>query len=150
MNFKQPRLQFYHRKEDGTGALMIMELYPAYGTQCGYIRAIIAPQADVTYESGFDWQKRVQINLGTTDLIEILAVLTGKEEMLPNGAIITENEDKVYQVTFDALADGEFDFSLCYKTAGTCLFQDFVLTRAEGDGLRAIIEGCLHIVAFGK
>ncbi len=81
----QGRLAFYHPNQTGKGSAVRFELRPARRGREGYMFAELARQKSAASRQNgaiqgatFDWENRVAVKLGFTDVCALLTVLEGR------------------------------------------------------------------------
>ena len=88
----RPKLALYHPNARGTGSAVRLELLPATDDAEGCIMLTIAGQSAVgdrraptpTY-ARFDWENKIVVKLGFTDLCQMLQVFRGECESIGDG-----------------------------------------------------------------
>jgi hypothetical protein len=86
------RLAFYHPTSGGSGAAARLEFHPARPDRDGCFFLEMARQKTVAARDGqnrqaatFDWEKKLTVKLGLSDVCSLLLVLDGRCEQLGNG-----------------------------------------------------------------
>lgn len=156
------RLAFYHPTAAGTGAAVRFELRPARRGREGYVFAELAAQKTVAVRSGgnrqgatFDWQARVAVKLGFSDVCALLSVLEGRSASAGGDkGLFHQTDDATTMIGFRRQEE---------PTAGYCLEVSrkakggdaaepvrlrIVVSDAEGCGLRHVLGAAAFHLCF--
>ena len=151
----KPRVCFYHPNARGTGSALRLEPHVARkpGERCDGFFLEMAPQKTLSSrEDGhgkpatFDWEKKITVKLGFTDICELLAVLEGKSEQAggKRDGLYHQNGRTNTLIRMAAHEAGGCAISLSRKAAGEqeASRVGTVLSLPESLGLR-------HVLTFG-
>ena len=155
----RPKLALYHPNARGTGSAVRLELLPATDDAEGCIMLTIAGQSAVgdrraptpTY-ARFDWENKIVVKLGFTDLCQILQVFRGECESLGDGlGLVHISTSGTTKIVLRHLLEPRCGYSLeVYRTSGQGDSNGRVfLSPNEALGLSAAIEGSLSVICFG-
>jgi len=156
----QPRLAFYHPTSSGGGAAMRLEFHPARPDRDGCFFLEMARQKSLAgrNESGrqaatFDWEEKITVKLGFTDVCGLLLVLEGRCEQAGGGRGLfhdTPEGSTVINLRHNAEPAGyALELSRKLKQAGAEPQRlRVVLTEAEALGLRAVFQSALFYLVF--
>lgn len=160
----RPRLIFYHPSPKGTGAALQLDLRLNGAGEdrydCFFLEMANQKQAAAEGEKGrrhasFDWEKKVTVKMGFSDVCELLTVLEGRREQAGNGqqGMYHQTTDTNTLISFRRSAEqGTYLLNVSKrKSDGAQLFKGFIaLSEAEAVGLRAVFQSSLVLLAFGR
>lgn len=162
MNEKySPALAFFHPNPKGTGSAIKFELKPASANQEGAIMVTGMNQQTIGDLRGqnpvypkFNWDNRIVVKLGFTDLSKMLEVLRGVRESLNDGAGICHTVlgcNTRISLTHSTLVDSEYVFELYRYWNNKEEERSFriVFESFEAIGIEAAITGAMIFVSFG-
>ncbi|MBP5319417.1 MAG: hypothetical protein J6334_00395 [Kiritimatiellae bacterium] len=160
----RPRLSFYHPNGKGTGSAIQFERIPAQGDREGGIFMRLALQKTVATGSRhdgtrqhatFDWQNRLIVKLGFTDLCAMLMVLIGRFETIAEGKGLF-HDSKSHITTINLTRQIEpvpgliLEVSRRSKTEpATSQRIRMLISESEALGLRLVFEQSLSVITFG-
>ncbi|HAS81086.1 MAG TPA: hypothetical protein DCS43_00015 [Verrucomicrobia bacterium] len=156
------RLAFYHPTSTGRGAAVRFELHPARRGHDGYMFAEIAAQKTLASRSTagikgatFDWDAKIGMKLGITDVCALLAVLEGKTASAGGEKGLFHQSTSASTVIgfrrVDAPSEGFcLEVSRKEKQAGATdpVRLRVVLSEAEGIGLRQVLAASIFHLCF--
>ena len=155
------RLAFYHPNSAGHGCAVRFELRPARRGREGYIFAELARQKSMVQQQNgarqaatFDWEARVAIKLGLTDVCAMLAVLEGRSTAAGGDKGLFHQTDVATTViTFrrveEPFAGYAFEVSRKERRAGAEAIRLRIgLSEAEGCGLRQVFADAIFHLCF--
>lgn len=162
MNEKyNPSLAFFHPNPKGTGSAVKFELKPALANQEGAIMVTGMNQQTIGDLRGqtpvypkFNWDDRIVVKLGFTDLSKMLEVLRGVRESLNDGNGICHTVlgcNTRICLTHSTLVDSEYVFELYRHWNNKEEERSFriVFESFEAIGIEAAITGAMIFVSFG-
>lgn len=148
-DFTEP-LTLYHPTSKGTGAALRLD--PSInGRGCFFLEMATQKPASETGgtrpgQARFEWENKITVKLGFTDVCEFLAVLEGKSEKAGNSdkGLFHKNGGTNTMIRFESHESGGYAVSLSRKTGGsdqpTRIWT--ILSPIEAIGFR-------HILATG-
>jgi hypothetical protein len=156
-------LAFYHPNSSGSGSAVRFELKPAVGNREGCFFMDMARQRTSGGRDGnggrraatFDWQQKVTVKLGVSDVCSLLLVLRGRQEEAGNGkGLFHDTRDATTVIRlrrggtqFQGIA---LDVSRKAKRGeGEPVRIRIVLTEAEALGLETIFEHSMLLLVYG-
>lgn len=162
MNEKyNPSLAFFHPNPKGTGSAIKLELKPAKGNSEGAIMVTGMNQQTIGDMRGqspiyprFNWDDRIIVKLGFTDLSKILQVLRGECESLNDGVGICHTIlgcntriNLIHKMTDESEYVFEMNRTWNQNKEDRCF--SIVFTAHEAVGMEAAISGAMVYVSFG-
>ena len=156
------RLMFYHPTNSGGGAAMRLELrfnrpgedrYDCFFLELAAQQKQNAPPADGgVVHASFDWQNKLTVKLGFTDICEMLMVLEGKYEKVGGGrnGLFHRNGTTSTIINMQKSEKGGICLGLSQKPDGQGEPRriQMVLNDAESTGLRCVFQTGLFFLAF--
>ena len=155
-----PRLAFYHANAKGTGCAVQLSLHPAHGCVEGSIRIHLANQKTVGRRAGgtpqfptFDWENKIVVKLGFTDLAKFLQVFRGECESIDGGHGLYHRTAKgMTNITLRHLVEPTPGYVLCVSvkpTVGDETRAQTFFTSAEARGLCEAMSASVRCVGLG-
>ncbi|MEI8243229.1 MAG: hypothetical protein WCI17_08190 [bacterium] len=158
------RLAFYHPTQSGGGAAARLDFHPARPDRDGCFFLEMARQKTLAAHTGngrqaatFDWENKITVKLGLTDVCSLLLVLEGKCEQAGNGRgglfHDTPEANTVINLRHQAAPAAGFALEISRKPKradGELQRTRVVLTEGEGIGLRCVFQGAIHSLVFGN
>ena len=157
----RPRLAFYHPNGKCTGGAVAFELSPAAGREEGGVFMTMVSQLTVgdrrapepTFPT-FDWENRITVFLGFSDLCKLLQVLRGECESLENGKGVFHQSSRFNtKITFRHLVEPVQGYSLEVfrsEIKGQGEWRSHILISPwEAVGLAEALAGAMTYVSFG-
>ena len=156
----RPKLALYHPNARGTGSAVRFELLPAVDDAEGCIMLTIAGQSAVgdrraptpTY-ARFDWENKIVVKLGFTDLCQMLQVFRGECESIGDGqGLVHRAKCGLTRITLRHLVEPIVGYSLdLYRTmpGGQETSSRFFFSPAEALGLTEAVSGSMAVICFG-
>ena len=155
-------LSFYHPNAAGNGSAVRFELKPAIGNREGCFFMELASQrtsatrgADGTRQAAtFDWQNKLTVKLGVTDICSLMLVLRGVQAAAGNGkGLYHDTADTSTVIRFHHGGDLNgygLEVSRKAKRDGTEAVRiRLVLTESEALGLSMIFEQAMMLLVYG-
>lgn len=162
MNEKyNPSLAFYHPNPKGTGSAIKFELKPAQADSEGAIMVTGVNQLTIGDMRGrtpiyprFNWDDRIVVKLGFSDLSKILQVLRGEYEALNDGQGICHtsmgcNTRINLMHTTDIDSEYVFEMDRCWNQKDEERSFRIAFRAHEAVGVEAAITGAMVFVSFG-
>lgn len=157
----RPRLAFYHPNPKCTGGAAAFELLPAEGREEGGVFVTLVSQLTVgnrhapepTFPT-FDWENRITVFLGFSDLCRMLQVLRGECESLENGkGVFHQTSSYNTKIMFRHMVEPVQGYSLeVYRSEikGDGEWRAHILlSNWEALGLAETLSGSMAYVSFG-
>jgi len=155
-------LAFYHPTGNGNGSAVRFELRPARRGREGCIFAEIAPQKTRAVRdpgqkrpATFDWQARIVVKLGLSDLCAMMSVLEGREDSAGGErGLFHQSADATTVIGFrrvtEPLAGYVFEVSRKMRTqnAPDPVRLRIVLGENEACALRHVLAGSFFHLCF--
>ena len=156
------RMAFYHPNQAGHGCAVQFELRPARRGREGYVFAELAHQKSMTQRqkgalkgATFDWETRVAVKLGLTDVCAMLAVLEGRSAAAGGDkGLFHQTEVATTVIAFKRVeqpfAGYAFEVSRKEKnrTDAEAVRLRIGLSEAEGCGLRQVFAAAIFHLCF--
>lgn len=152
---------FYHPNAESTGA--VMRLQPKTdrdgGLRCECFFMDMAPQKtapsrteDGFVPASFDWENRITVKLGFTDICEILAVLADRVERVGGrrDGLYHQSGSMNTIIRFKKHEDGGYIVGLSRRNGGDDDGQriSIVLSEIEAIGVRHVLEAGLFYMSL--
>ena len=158
------RLAFYHPTQAGTGAVARLEFHPASAARDGCFFLELARQKTVPSRNDhgrqaatFDWESKVTVKLGLTDICSLLLVLEGRCEQAGNGrgGIFHDTAGCNTVINLRRQSEPAAGYALEVsrkQKQGDSEVQRLrvVLTEAEAIGLRSVFQASIFPLVFGS
>lgn len=156
------RLAFYHPNQAGQGCAARFEVRPARRGRDGYVFAEVARQKSMAQRQNgalqgatFDWETRVAVKLGLTDVCAMLAVLEGRCAAAGGDkGLFHQTEAASTVITFKRIeqpfAGYAFEVSRKEKNreGAEAVRLRIGLSEAEGCGLRQVFAAAVFHLCF--
>ena len=155
-------LAFYHPGSTGNGSAVRFELKPALGSREGCFFMELARQKTAASRDGngarraatFDWEGKLTVKLGVTDVCSLLLVLRGRQEEAGNGKGLFH--DTAEATTVIRLRRGADLQGIALEVSRKAKRGEaepvrlrLVLTEAEALGLELLFEQSMLLIVCG-
>ena len=159
---RDQRVAFYHPTAKGDGSALRLE--PRVNRtesdrhNCFYLdmapqKTVASREAEQRSPATFDWERKLTVKLGFSDICELLAVLEGRQEKAggARNGLYHESEKAVTVISFTRNAErgGHLvGISRKDKEGGLLVRLHMALGEAESVGLRCILQSGLFYLSF--
>jgi hypothetical protein len=158
------RLAFYHPTQSGGGAAARLEFHPARPDRDGCFFLEMARQKTVPArnENGrqaatFDWENKITVKFGLSDVSSLLLVLEGRCEQAGNGrgGLFHDTVESNTVINLRRQAEPAAGFALeisrkSKRVEGEVQRMRVVLTEGEAIALRCIFQSAVFPLVFGN
>jgi hypothetical protein len=158
----QGRLAYYHPNQTGKGCAVRFELRPARRGREGYVFAELARQKSAASRQNgaiqgatFDWESRVAVKLGLTDVCALLTVLEGRVAAAGGDkGLFHQTEGATAVITFRRVEQPFAGYALEVsrkekgKEGAEPVRLRIGLSEAEGCGLRQVLAAAVFHLCF--
>lgn len=158
----RPEFSIYHPNGKGTGCAFRMTLHPAHARRDGCIMLELANQrtigdrrAAIPKFPTFDWENRLVVKLGFSDLCKMLQVLRNGSESLEDGkGLYHRSARHSTRIVLRHLTEPIQGYSLeIYRNSADKSDADrsarIILTHWEALGIALAIEDSIGYICFG-
>lgn len=153
------RLALYHASGKGNGAAIRLEARlnrdGEQGYNCFFLEAAAqngSPQGGRERQTAFDWEHKITVKLGFSDICELLAVLEGVQAQAGGrrNGLYHESRDAVTMIRFERREDGSYCLGLSRKVGDPSEPHrlHFVLSPVEAVGIRVLLTHGLFGLTF--
>lgn len=155
-----PKLGFYHPTQSGGGAAMRLDLKLTRGSDSCFFLELAPQKTAATRDGGgrspatFDWEKKLIVKLGFTDVCEFLTVLEGRADKVggQRNGLFHDNGKASAVISLQRNTEkGGYSLGVSKKSkeGGDAVRQGILLNDSEAIGLRGILQASLFYLAFG-
>ena len=150
----RPSLAFYHPNNECTGSAVKFSLLPAKGSVRGMIKITIANEEPVVIDEPYDWRNAANVDLYFNDICYVLHVLCGECDEIKDGVGVyydTDTERIIVRFRHSVDPIAGYSLEVIKVDRKTCkdTFYNFIFNPAEACGLREVLAGAMHRIAFG-
>lgn len=158
----RPDFAIYHPNGKGTGCALRMNLHPAHARRDGCIMLELANQktigdrrAAIPRFPTFDWENRLGVKLGFSDLCKMLQVFRGEREDLEDGKGLYHRSARFStRIVLRHLLEPVQGYSLeIYRTSngnsGADSCARILLNTWEALGIALAFEDSIGLICFG-
>jgi hypothetical protein len=159
---REQRLAWYHPNGAGNGTAMQLELklsrresdrYNCFFMEMAQQKTSAGRDGERRVAATFDWERKLTVKLGFTDVCELLTVLEGRAEKVggQRSGLYHENGKACTVIGFQKNTEkGGYLVSLSRKdkASGQVAKMFMALSEAEATGLRCVLQGSLVYLAF--
>lgn len=152
-----PKLRLFHATESGNGSAMRMSLQPAEGQKDGYVMMTLAAQRTPAANGSpatFDWENKLCVKLGFSDICRMLQVLHGMNESIDGGKGLFHRHGRfMTKISLRHIVSPSDAYVIdVYRSAGGGEEErhaKFVLGSGEAYGVSVLLEWSICPICFG-
>ena len=144
----RPNFRLYHPNSKGAGGALEMELHPAKN------RTVGSRTGEKPTFSTFDWEHKLCVKLGFSDLCKILQVMRGECETIEDGkGLIHRTKTGATRISFRHVCEPVHGYSLDISRKsnadGEVQSVHIFITVSEALGIGLALEQSMVYICFG-